>query len=122
MDEVICLDTYALVEIEKGSSSYKFLLDKKFLIIEPVLAEFFYVLLKERGEKTANYWMNKLRPFSKPITLDVWLKALKYKYDNKKQSLSFFDCLGYVYSLENKLRFVTGDKAFLKKKSVLFIK
>jgi predicted nucleic acid-binding protein len=122
MDEIICLDTYALVEIEKGNPFYKNIVNKKFVIAEPVLAEFFYVLLKERDEKTALYWMNKLRPFSKSINLDVWIKSIKYRYDNKKQNLSIFDCIGYIYSLENKMRFVTGDKAFLKKKNVLFIK
>jgi predicted nucleic acid-binding protein len=122
MDEIICFDTYALVEIEKSSLAYKKFLDKNFVIPEPILAEFFYVLLKERDEKTANYWVNKLRPFSKTINLDIWIKSMNYRYENKKENLSIFDCIGYIFALENKIKFVTGDKAFKNRKNVIYIK
>ena len=42
--------------------------------------------------------------------------------ENKKQNMSFFDCVGYVYARENNIKFVTGDKEFEKKEGVLFIK
>ena len=49
------------------------------------------------------------------------IKALKFRVDNKRENLSIFDCIGYIYSLENNLKFVTGDKFFKNKEEVLFI-
>ena len=39
---------------------------------------------------------------------------MKFRHKNKSKNLSFFDCAGYVYTIENKIRFVTGDKEFEK--------
>ena len=46
---------------------------------------------------------------------------MKYRIDNKKENLSIFDYVGYIFALENNLKFVTGDKAFKNKEGVVFV-
>jgi predicted nucleic acid-binding protein len=50
------------------------------------------------------------------------LNAAKFRVDNNKQNLSFFDCIGYMYALDNDMRFVTSDKEFESKEGVEFIR
>ena len=116
-----CLDTYALVEIAKGSPAYSELFDKDFIITDLTLAEFYWVMLRDSYSE-AETWIEKLAPYSKEVKKELLLSAMKYRSDNKKENLSFFDCTGYVFAQANKCDFVTGDKAFKNKKGVLFIK
>ena len=44
-----------------------------------------------------------------------------FQLESKQEDLSLFDCMGYIFSLENNFDFVTGDRAFKDKKGVLFI-
>ena len=44
-----------------------------------------------------------------------------FKVDNAKKNVSFFDAVGYIYSRENRLLFVTGDKEFKNLEGVEFI-
>jgi predicted nucleic acid-binding protein len=122
MNKLLCLDTYALVEISKANSSYENILDENFVIPNPVIAEFYNILLREYNERTANYWLKLLKPYRGKIRLDVWIKAIKFKNKHKKEKLSFFDCIGYIFALENNMTFVTGDKQFSNKSQVLYIK
>jgi len=117
----LCLDTYALIEIHKENKNYLEVLNKEFVITSAILAEFFNVMYKMHDEITANYWLKKLRPFHVDVNMNIWLKAVMYKYKKKKEKLSIFDCIGYVYAQENNLLFVTGDKEFKGKKGVLYL-
>ena len=119
---MLCLDTYALVEISKGNPKFSILLNKDFVIADLTMAEFYALLYEEHDEKTADYWHSKLESYCRPVSRSILIKALKYRVDNKKENLSIFDCMGYIFSLENNLRFVTGDKAFEYKEGVEFIK
>jgi len=118
---MFCLDTYALAEIGDGNLKFIQFLDKDFVITDLTLAEYYSVLYRDGKEDKAIYWHIKLSPFCKPVSREILIKALKYRIDNKKENLSIFDCVGYVFALENNLKFVTGDKAFKNKENVLFI-
>jgi len=115
-----CLDTYALAELHNNNPKFKNLLMQNFIIPESTLGEFYYVLLREHNIRTADYWVDKFRSFSKPLNLNIWLKALRFRSEHK-ENFSVFDCLGYLFSLENGLKFVTGDKEFKGKRGVMFI-
>ncbi len=119
---MFCLDTYALAEIGDGNPKFIDFLNKEFIITDLTLAEYYSVLYREGKEDKAIYWHSILASFCKPVSREILIKALKYRIDNKKEDLSIFDCVGYIYSLENKLQFVTGDRAFEGRKGVLFIK
>lgn len=132
---MLCLDTYAIVEIGKSNPKFSFLLNEEFVIADLTIAEFYSLLYREGREDFAKYWYERLKFYCKSVDKDILIKALKYRIDNKNtqkskisgnilsdvEDLSFFDCVGYIYALENNLKFVTGDKAFKGREGVLFI-
>jgi hypothetical protein len=119
---MLCLDTYALVEINNGNPRFTSILKQDFVITDLTMAEFYADLYRKYNEKTADYWHKKLSPFCRAVPREILVKAVKFRIDNAKSNLSFFDSAGYIYSLENSFKFVTGDKEFEKKEGVLFIK
>ena len=120
--DVICLDTYTLIEISLGNSDFIPLLEKEVVIPDTTIAEFYSMMYRKYNLKTAEYWYRRLNSFLTPVKRDILIKAMKYKIDNKKQNLSFFDCVGYIFALENNMKFVTGDREFKNKPKVEYIK
>lgn len=118
---IYCLDTYALWEIHFENPKYSVLLNHPFVITNWTLVEFYRTMLKRYGKQTSMFWYNKLIAYIKDVNMDLLFKAVDYQHENKREDLSLFDCIGYVYSIENNFIFVTGDKAFKHRKSVLFI-
>ena len=116
-----CLDTYALVEINNGNPRFANLLNEEIVIPDVTMSEFYGYLYKRYDLKTADYWLRKLSFFCKPVSRDILIKAARFRIDNSKQDLSFFDCAGYIFALENKMNFVTGDRAFKGKEGVEFV-
>jgi predicted nucleic acid-binding protein len=57
-----------------------------------------------------------------PVPKDILIKAVKFRHSNKKKDLSFFDCVGYMFAVENNYKFLTGDKEFKDLGNVIFIK
>jgi predicted nucleic acid-binding protein len=117
-----CLDTYALIEIMKGNSKFAEYLNSQFVICDLTLAEFYGVLLREEGESVAGYWLKKLEGYSVSIDLDILIDAIKFRREHKKSNISFFDAVGYIFSLKNRYAFVTGDKEFENFSNVEFKK
>lgn len=107
-----CLDTYALVEIYKANSKFSHYLSSDFVINDLILAEFYLFLLREKDEKTADFWVKKLEPYSVSVSREILIEAIKFRYENRKSDISFFDAVGYVFSIKNGCVFVTGDKEF----------
>ncbi len=107
-----CLDTYALVEISKANPGFENYLESDFVITDITIAEFYLVLLREEGEKVADYWFKKLQAYCESVNKETLIEAVKFRHQNKKRNLSFFDAVGYIFSLKNNYKFVTGDKEF----------
>ena len=122
MDVVRCLDTYALMEISQDNPDFNIYLDSNFVITDITLAEFYAVLLREEGEKVADYWFKKLEGYSVSVSKEILIEAIKFRHKNKKLGISFFDAVGYIYAVKNNLIFVTGDKEFENIKKVEFKK
>ena len=118
---MLCYDTYILVEIKQENPEFMKFLDQDFIITDMTMAEFYIIVYKEKGQEEADYWHKKLSPYCHPVNREILIKSLKYRTDNKKEDLSIFDCIGYIYALENNLKFVTGDKEFKNKEGVMFI-
>lgn len=117
-----CLDTYALMEIAKGNPKFAEYLNSDFLITEITLAEFYAVLLREYGEQTAEYWFKKLERYAIHVNKNILIEAIKFRHENRKKNISFFDAVGYIFSVKNGYYFVTGDKEFEKFNNVEFRK
>ena len=117
-----CLDTYALVEILEGNPAYRKIIGEEFVVADCTLAEFYALMCKRPNERTARYWLEKFRPNSRQIGLDVWIEAVKFRVEQRKKNLSLFDCLGYAFCRANKYVFLTGDKEFEGMEGVEYIK
>lgn len=123
MDEIKrCLDTYALVEIYLGNEKFIHYLNFNFVVNDITLAEFFGVLLREYGEDEAILWFKKLERYSVPVSKEVLIEAIKFRHKHKKSDISFFDTVGYIFSIKNSYYFVTGDKEFENFQNVEFKK
>ncbi len=117
-----CLDTYALVEIHNGNPKFAHFITQECVITDITFAEFYADLYKHHNLQTADYWHRKLSFLCRTVSREILLKAVRFRIDNKKQNLSFFDCVGYIFAIENNMVFVTGDKEFQHKPSVEFVK
>jgi|SRR3989338_232172 len=117
-----CLDTYALVEIAKENPKFAEYLNSEFVLTDLTLAEFYSVVLREEGEKVADYWFRRLERYALSVSKEVLIEAIKFKYENRKAGISFFDVVGYIFSIKNGYYFVTGDKEFEKLPNVEFKK
>src|SRR3989344_7698099 len=115
-----CLDTYALIEISNGNEKFAHYMNIEFVITDITLAEFFVVLLREQDEKVADYWFRKFERYSVSVDKYTLKEAMKFRHEHKKKGISFFDAVGYIFSIRNGYYFVTGDKEFEKFKNVEF--
>ena len=123
MDEIKrCLDTYALLEIYLGNEKFAKYLNLDFVINDFTLAEFYGALLKEYGDSEADLWLKKLERYSLQVNLKILIDAIKFRHEHKKQDISFFDAVGYIFSVKNGYYFVTGDKEFKNFPNVEFKK
>ena len=118
---MLCLDSYALMEIGRDNPKFMNLLNEDFVITDLTMAEFYSILYRNGNEDVAKYWNIRLGGYCKIVSREILITALKYRIDNKKENMSIFDCVGYIFSLENNLKFVTGGRAFKNKENVMFI-
>ena len=115
-----CLDTYILIEIYLGNEKFFEYLNIEFVITDLTLAEFYGVLLRNYGEEDANLWFEKLEKYSVPIEKWILKEAVKFRHENRKTGISFFDAVGYIFALKNGYKFATGDKEFETMNNVEF--
>lgn len=115
-----CLDSYALWEIQFGNEKFSGFLTEKFVITDWTFVEFYRTLLREYNKKTADYWFRKFKPYIRKVNIDILIKAVLFQYENKKRRMSLFDCVGYLFSKENNLKFLTGDKEFKHREGAYF--
>lgn len=116
------LDTSALVEVAKGNDLLRGYIAQDFVINDITLAEFYSVMLREYDEPTANYWFRMVSSKSLSVTKELLVEAVKFRRYNKEKNLSFFDAVGYVYSVKNNHVFLTGDNDFEGLPGVEFVK
>lgn len=121
MDAIKFLETYILCEVLKGNKKYLPYLNGNFAVNDLILAEFYWTILREFNEATANYWFAKLKNYSLPCSVDLMLEATRFRFKHKHKNLSFFDAAGYIFAQQNNMVFVTGDKAFKDINKVEFV-
>lgn len=115
-------DTYAIISLIEGNENYNKY--KSGIITTSILnfAELYNIFLRNQGKQTADYWAKKLNFNLFEIDKDSISKAVKLRFDNKKENLSLTDCVGYILALKNNIKFLTGDEKFEDKKNVEFVK
>lgn len=115
-------DSYALIEIFRGNENYAKYLDALFFVTKLNLFEYHQFLLKVIGKDFADSEIEKFSLHLKLFDLAVIKKASAFRDANKIRSISMTDAIGYVFSLENGLVFLTGDRQFIGMKNVEFVK
>lgn len=121
---VIFFDTYAIIEIAKGSRKYrKYAFEMREGITSILnLMEVYFVHLKDHTEEEANRAFNVTKQMITPIDDDIIKEAMKFKLLNQRKRMSYADCIGYCTALRNNAVFLTGDSAFQGLEGVEFVK
>ena len=118
--EIFFFDTYALIEIIKGSSNYKKYKGAQIITTLFNLMELYYALLRDFDKETAEYYFNKYLYFVIKIPIQVVKEAMQFKLANRKEKLSYIDCVGYLIAINLDIKFLTGDIKFENKPHVEF--
>ncbi len=116
-------DTYALVEIYKGSPNYlKYSKDVYMILHKLNLMEYVHFLLREKRNENLQKTFANLSSSCVECTDEIFIEAAKMKLKFKKENLSFVDCIGYLIAKEQGIKFLTGDWKFKNKENVEFVK
>ena len=119
-------DTYALVEILRGSPAYERYASEELVTSEFNLLELAYALTRDYGREKAVEVLRIVRAFVTIVqpTDEDYAEASALRIELKKQSkkLSLIDALGYVLAKRLKILFLTGDREFKDLDNVEYVK
>lgn len=115
-------DSYALIEIFKGSINYSKYQDVVTVTTYFNLYEAYYSLKNKGTDTGIDDFFNIIRAFCINLKFD-WIKeATNFRLKHKKNNLSYVDCLGYVIAKDLNIKFLTGDNQFKDLENVEFVK
>ena len=114
-------DSYAIIEILKGSESYQKYANAEFVITKLNLFEVYYRMLQDSQEK-ADLFLSAYAQHAVDFDETVIAEACKFRLENKRNSFSMADCIGYILALKNSLKFLAGDMQFKTMPKVEFAK
>lgn len=120
--KVFFCDTYALIELIGGNKNYSKYTSHILITSDYNLMELYYSFLKDYGKEVAEHHFNEWVEFTVKIPREIIKMGMEIKLLNKKEKLSYIDCIGYTFALENKIPFLTGDSKFKNKIGVEFVK
>ncbi len=109
------LDTYAMIEYFRGTQRYVQLIENnKFFTSNFQLIELYYSSLRNMGEEMADDYFEAFSLVKVEIPERTLKNAMKTRllFQNDKKYISYVDAIGYQYAVDNKMKFVTGDKEF----------
>ncbi len=115
-------DTYAIIEIIKNNENYTKFINEEIATSILNIGELHYALLRDYNKNIAEEWKNKLKESIISFDVNIIVRAMEFKFENKRRNFSFIDCVGYILAKENDLIFLTGDKEFEKMENVEFVK
>jgi len=116
-------DSYAIIELILENKNYEKIQEDTITTTTLNLMEVYYFLLRKYNKQTADFWMKELKfNIIDIIKLDVALKSSYFRFSNKKEKLSYIDCIGYVIANTLNIKFLTGDSKFKNKENVEFVK
>ncbi len=122
MDDLYFFDTYALIEIYKGSKNYERYSKGINLILNKLnLMEYALFLIREGKENEIEDTFERLNNFNVDYSNDILIGAAKMKNKYAKEKLSFVDCIGYLLAKKHNAKFLTGDSKFENKENVEFV-
>ena len=120
MNNIYFFDTYALIEIIRGSQNYKPYLDCRIITTIFNIAELNYNLKKEMSKEMANEHTEKFSEFMVHVSIEDIKQAMDFK--SLHRNLSIPDAIGYRVAKKHSVKFLTGDSYFEKIDNVEFVK
>ena len=115
-------DSYAIIEIVKENPRYTSYTEEDITLTLFNLAEIYWSILNDFNEEKADQIYSKLKEDCVEVDDETLKEAIKFRKEHKKQDLSYTDCIGYIYSKRNNLKFLTGDSKFEHLPFVEFVK
>ena len=124
MGDVNCcfFDSYALVEIFKGSKNYEKYKNYKIITSYLHVYELYYSLSREHNEEEFIDFFRFIQRFCINLKFSWIPKASEFKKISSKKNLSYADCIGYIIAKDLGIKFLTGDKEFENLPNVEFVK
>ncbi|MEK6846345.1 MAG: PIN domain-containing protein [Nanoarchaeota archaeon] len=120
--EVFFFDSYAIVEIIKGSENYLKYANAIIIITKLNLFEVYYGILRESTECDADKFLVEYKKYVIGYDENVIREAARLKLEYRKRNVSMTDCIGYCIAQKWGVKFLTGDKEFEKMENVEFVK
>ena len=115
-------DSYAFFEIANGNLAYEPYTEEISIITTKLnLMELHYGLLRTEGKEEADKKYNEYVKFIVDFSDEDIKKANQFRLEQKKQDLSYIDCLGYILEKRLGIKFLTGDGKFKDLDSVEFV-
>ena len=115
-------DSYAIIEIINENPKYIPYSNEEIILSLFNLAEIYWSVLNDFEEEKANIIFNIYKKVVVEIDDETLKEAIKFRKEQKKQDLSYTDCIGYIYAKRNNLKFLTGDSKFESLPFVEFVK
>lgn len=120
-------DSCAVIEVLKSNPKFEKYKDesKTFTIFN--LAEIFHCLIRDEYSDAIRIYYT-LNYFVVPVSDEILIEAIKFRinHNNKlaknQKPLSYADAIGYIYSNQNNLKFLTCDDQFIGLPNVEHIK
>src|SRR3989344_2138416 len=115
-------DSYAIIEFIDGNPKFAKYSREQLILTIFNLTEIYWFAVNEYGEEKANQIYDEVKQGAVKISDEIIKEAIKFRKKNRKKKLPYADCIGYIYSLRNNLKFLTGDKEFENLENVEFVK
>ena len=119
-------DTYALIELLKGNPNYEKYSQADLIATEFNILELTYALFRDFGRDEAAKVVKLIRDKIEilPTEDSDYLDASEFRKSANKtgKKLSLIDALGYSCSKRLGIKFLTGDREFIKMENIEYIK
>lgn len=115
-------DSYAFFEISNGNLAYEpYVKDVAITTTKLNLMELHYGILRTEGKEKADELYDKYLQYTIDFSDEDIKEANQFRLEQKKQDLSYIDCMGYVLAKKMRIKFLTGDNKFKGMEGVEFV-
>jgi len=114
-------DTYAIIELMFDNPSYEKYRNFPVKLSILNIGEAYAVILRDKGKDRADRWLSCYNFELVEISPKIMARAVHFRFMHKN-GISLTDAVGYILSIENNLKFLTGDKEFKEMENVEFVK
>ena len=115
-------DSYAFFEILNGNLAYEpYTKEISIITTKLNLMELHYGLLRKEGKEKAEEFYEEYLKFVIDFSDEDIKEANQFRLEQKKQDLSYIDCLGYILAKKRGIKFLTGDGKFKDLANVEFV-